>query len=560
VRYVEGSTNAYVSVRVAGKDLSALIDTGSELSLAPASLVHNKDLRRSDQVLRAANGTTIHILGETTLHCEISGMSFEVPCLVTEQLTELILGLEWLERHGASWNFAERTIKIRDQIVPLQKVRPRNKNYCRRIALAEKRQVPPLSEMNIPFYETLPKLNCLDEEKLWATQPQLLASGLLVAGNLRPDQTMDLMVPVLNLSIPKGVQRKIEEVSVVEESEPSGPSSVCSSVKEEFDCEPSEVAEKVLAPLCEGVPDDVPAEVRDRLRTVLKNADALSCQPQRVDMVRSAAVGRTSKDSLTLEWNPEIIRKEPSEGPALSWILNKKPESEMKPTYDEVRPLCEEGKSLVAQWQQLRVNDGVLYRSTEQESTGCTACKLLLGREVNLPIDLVLRECLPVSANVVHFVTEQETVIKTAFAEVREFSQRLANVRASRYNLRVRPAVFKPGDWVWLYYPRRRPKIKEKWAKYFVGPVKILEQLSPVLFKVQKSKRAQPQLVHIDKLKPFEGKPPGDWEPKEMDPVGDLEFENLEGLGEENPHREERVDIPPQRPRREITVPLRFRE
>jgi len=232
----------------------------------------------------------------------------------------------------------------------------------------------------------------------------------------------------------------------------------------------------------------------------------------------------------------------------------------MKPTYDEVRPLCEEGKSLVAQWQQLRVNDGVLYRSTEQESTGCTACKLLLGREVNLPIDLVLRECLPVSANVVHFVTEQETVIKTAFAEVREFSQRLANVRASRYNLRVRPAVFKPGDWVWLYYPRRRPKIKEKWAKYFVGPVKILEQLSPVLFKVQKSKRAQPQLVHIDKLKPFEGKPPGDWEPKEMDPVGDLEFENLEGLGEENPHREERVDIPPQRPRREIKVPLRFRE
>jgi hypothetical protein len=203
------------------------------------------------------------------------------------------------------------------------------------------------------------------------------------------------------------------------------------------------------------------------------------------------------------------------------------------------------------------------YRATEHESTGFTPCKLFLGREVNLPIDLVLGECLPVCANslnVVHFVMEQENVIKTAFAEVREFSQRLANVRASRYNLRVRPAVFKPGDWVWLYYPRRRPKIKEKWAKYFVGPVKILEQLSPVLFKVQKSKRALPQLVYIDKLKLFEGRPPDDWEPKEMDPVGDREFMNLDGLGEEDLHGEERVNIPLQRPRREIKVPLRFRE
>ena len=91
MRYVEGSTNAYVSVRINGKDLSALVDTGSELSLAPASIVRNKDLRRSNQILRAANGTEIRILGETTLRCEVAGMSFEVPCLVTEQLTELIL-------------------------------------------------------------------------------------------------------------------------------------------------------------------------------------------------------------------------------------------------------------------------------------------------------------------------------------------------------------------------------------------------------------------------------------------------------------------------------------
>ena len=213
--------------------------------------------------------------------------------------------------------------------------------------------------------------------------------------------------------------------------------------------------------------------------------------------------------------------------------------------------------------EQLRPTVMSAYRATEHESTGFTPCKLFLGREVNLPIDLVLGECLPVhenTLNVVHFVTEQEHIIKTAFEEVREFSQRLANVRASRYNLRVRPAVFKPGQWVWLYYPRRRPKIKEKWAKYFVGPVKILEQLSPVLFKVQKSKRALPQLVYIDKLKPFEGKSPEDWESKEVEPTDNLGFVNLNGFGEEDPDPDERLETPLARPRREVRLPARYKD
>jgi hypothetical protein len=148
----------------------------------------------------------------------------------------------------------------------------------------------------------------------------------------------------------------------------------------------------------------------------------------------------------------ETIGKEQSQDPALGWILNKKGESETGLTYDEVRPFCEEVESLVAQWPQLRVIDGVLYcdwlgrtveqvlwhqliplperrsfliqlaheagghlrirrslaqvklrstvmsayRATEHESTGFTPCKLFLGREVTLPIDLVLGECLSV--------------------------------------------------------------------------------------------------------------------------------------------------------------------
>ena len=434
--------------------------------------------------------------------------------------------------------------------MPLQKNSLRGKSRCRKIALVGKVQIPPLSEMDIASHMILPNLHSRNEEKQWATQPQLLASGLLVAGTLLPDRTMDLMVRV-----PNAVQCQMEEVSVVEESVPSEPSSVCSSVKETPALDPSEPAEYVLATLWEGVADDVPADVRDRLRTPLKNTEALSRRPQRVDMVRSAARGRTSKDCPPLDWNMETIGKEQSEDPALGWILNKNCEYETGPTYDEVRPLCEEVKSLVAQWPHLRMVDSVLYRdwlgrtveqvlwhqliplperrsiliqlahkagghlrirrslaqeqlsptvmsayrATEHDSTGFTPCKLFLGREVTLPIDLVLGECLPACSNplnVMHFVTDQERIIKTAFADVREFSQRLATVRASRYNLWVSPAAFKPED----------------------------------------------------------------WESKEVGPEDNLEFVNLDGLGEEDPDWDGRDEVPQPRPRREIKLPGRYRD
>src|SRR6218665_970279 len=105
------------------------------------------------------------------------------------------------------------------------------------------------------------------------------------------------------------------------------------------------------------------------------------------------------------------------------------------------------------------------YRSTEHESTHYTPCRLFLGREVVLPVDLVLSDCRleagsPVSVD--DFVADVESRTQRAFALVRETSQRLATTRAARYNLSVKPTKFTAGSWVWFHYPRRRPGTKEK--------------------------------------------------------------------------------------------------
>src|SRR5678815_684570 len=173
LRHVMGSNNAYLALKVNGKSTFALLDTGSELTLAPASLVKKEDIRSSSQTLRAANGTSIRVLGEASLNCEIDGYSFEVSCLITEQISELILGLEWLENQHALWNFGERWVKIQNQTFPIR-TRKRQGN-CRRIVVAQDVKVPPLSELDINTYAVVSHLRSTDGQ--WATQPQVLSSG-----------------------------------------------------------------------------------------------------------------------------------------------------------------------------------------------------------------------------------------------------------------------------------------------------------------------------------------------------------------------------------------------
>src|SRR5678815_4982742 len=105
------------------------------MSLIPASLVHTKDLVRSKQTLKAANGTAIKVLGEVKVRCEVAETNFVLPCLATEQLSEMIIGLEWLEQQKAIWNFSERWIRLQDREFPLYSL-PRS-SMCRKVAEAQ---------------------------------------------------------------------------------------------------------------------------------------------------------------------------------------------------------------------------------------------------------------------------------------------------------------------------------------------------------------------------------------------------------------------------------------
>src|SRR5688572_23691658 len=195
------------------------------MSLIPASSIRRHDMKASQQLLKVASGTTIRVLGEVTVNCELYGIRFQTPCLVTEQLSEMILGLSWLEQQNAVWNFRERWIQFQGQRFPVYRMAGSAK--CRKVALARDVHVPPMCELDVEVYAVLPNLKA--DFRLWATRSQVLDSGVLVASSLLPDRATDLVTRVTNptrkmVKLTRDNQMSLKEVQLDEpQAEPTQP-------------------------------------------------------------------------------------------------------------------------------------------------------------------------------------------------------------------------------------------------------------------------------------------------------------------------------------------------
>jgi len=108
----------------------------------------------SEQLLNAANGTSINVMGKTILRCQANDYTFDMPCFVSVQVSELILGLGWLEQQKAELNFGDRWIKINNRIFPIY--RQGRSEKCYRITAARDVNVATLCEPGVEADTTLP--------------------------------------------------------------------------------------------------------------------------------------------------------------------------------------------------------------------------------------------------------------------------------------------------------------------------------------------------------------------------------------------------------------------
>ncbi len=265
-RQVKGSSSAYIKMQLHGKTVPALLDSGCGSNICPVRYIRAKDLQPSNQVLFAANESQIQVLGESILRARIGGRHYQIPVLVTNQVSDIVIGLAFLEDNDFVWRFRQRCVEFNGQKVPLH-YRP-DGGRCRRMVTNDDVDIPPYSEHHVGAYAVLPDL--VPNKSSWATKPVVLDTGLLVAGTLQPDRITDLVMRVMNptnrtIRLTKGMKCDLEEVAVKYASAEDTLRANCATIRQ-MDAPD---AEAVIAPLWTNIADDVPAEIQEKLKSLL---------------------------------------------------------------------------------------------------------------------------------------------------------------------------------------------------------------------------------------------------------------------------------------------------
>ena len=80
-----------------GRPVNCLLDTGSEVTLIPGSLVQGLRKKPVTSQIRAVNGTTIEVLGLVTLPVVLRDIELLINGVASGHIGELLLGIYWPE-------------------------------------------------------------------------------------------------------------------------------------------------------------------------------------------------------------------------------------------------------------------------------------------------------------------------------------------------------------------------------------------------------------------------------------------------------------------------------
>ena len=196
-----GGHSTYLRARIGKNQYDCLLDTGSEATILPASMVEVSEIGSTSHALTAANGTEIPLLGEVTLPMQVGRYRTNITGLVSEHVAEVMIGIEWMTANKLKWEFGEKQVLIAGKNYKL-KAKSQNEQWCRRVTIQENVMIPPRSEVDVPtrvMFRHWTDSQTKDEH--WGTQPTVLQQGMYVSGTLIPeDRLCDIPIRVLNIS------------------------------------------------------------------------------------------------------------------------------------------------------------------------------------------------------------------------------------------------------------------------------------------------------------------------------------------------------------------------
>lgn len=152
------------------------------------------------------------------------------------------------------------------------------------------------------------------------------------------------------------------------------------------------------------------------------------------------------------------------------------------------------------------------YRSSVHDTTKCTPCAMMLGREIRLPIDLALG--IP-EIRTSKCESEYAYQLEKQLVRIHDFARKHMQISSdgmkNYYDKNANFVEFSVGDCVWFHNPIRRKGLSLKFQRPWKGPYIITEKLNNVLYKIQESPKGKSKTVHYDRLKKYQGENKPNW-------------------------------------------------
>nr|CAD7260240.1 unnamed protein product [Timema shepardi] len=145
-------------------------------------------------------------------------------------------------------------------------------------------------------------------------------------------------------------------------------------------------------------------------------------------------------------------------------------------------------------------------RSAVHETTGVTPAKMLFGRELRLPCDLLYGR----PEDFVELTDQEHTEqLRNILAEVHQFARTRIKINSdrmkTRYDLRANDRNFSAGDLVWLYNPQKKKGISPKLQRKWEGPYEVINRINDVVIPIRRGATGKMKVVHIDRLAAYRG-------------------------------------------------------
>jgi len=155
------------------------------------------------------------------------------------------------------------------------------------------------------------------------------------------------------------------------------------------------------------------------------------------------------------------------------------------------------------EWDEWLGQIGAAIRATVNRTIGYTPNMMMMGREVNLPIDIMIADTQPSSEPPIPsvYVKDLRKKMMLIHQQARESMQSAQHRQKRDYDVRLNQNTYAKGDLLYLLNSAsiigRPKKLQAMWK----GPVLVTEVLSPMLYRVKGQRREQ--VVHHDLCKPY---------------------------------------------------------